>query len=400
MAGRDFFVRHPATVIASVVGVAFVALLGITEHYLATRNEGHLVRVGVDRYVRLRELPPGQSVRYWSERWRKTIELDVDMDGYIVPSKPHAAPDVSVAFLGGSTTECYAVDPEKRFPRHAGRVVERETGLKVNAINSGVSGNTTMHSLNILLNKLVAEKPDIVVMMHNLNDLAFLIRYGAYEGEQGNRTTLVNASVDPASSLVNIRDRERSRLFRHLLRGAKHLTVPHTWDAVQIFLNRMFSPQGEGGAAVDPAQKGKAKGDDSGKYPYDRTAVLDLFDRNLTLFVAIARSAGVVPVLMSQFSRYAEDPLPAVDPNNPTPLPDGEFRSLHANFNERIREVARRLEVPLIDLAAEVPGRPELIYDAVHLTDAGSLLVGEIVGKKLLPLVEGRRPRASGGRSS
>ena len=44
-------------------------------------------------------------------------------------------------------------------------------------------------------------------------------------------------------------------------------------------------------------------------------------------------------------------------------------------FNEAIRDVARREKAPLIDLAALYDTREELMYDAFHVTAKGSLVV-------------------------
>ena len=41
---------------------------------------------------------------------QKPYVLRVDRQGFIMPSKIHDHPDLTIAFLGGSTTECIYVD--------------------------------------------------------------------------------------------------------------------------------------------------------------------------------------------------------------------------------------------------------------------------------------------------
>jgi len=106
---------------------------------------------------------------------RKGYRFRVDKDGFIMPSKIHDNPQLTLVFLGGSPTECSYVDEENRFPYLVGRLVENKTGLRTDSYNAGKGGNTSLHSLDVLLNKVILLKPDVTIMMHNVNDLAVLL---------------------------------------------------------------------------------------------------------------------------------------------------------------------------------------------------------------------------------
>ena len=56
---------------------------------------------------------------------QKPYVLRVDRQGFIMPAKIHDHPDLTIAFLGGSTTECTYVDEDQRFPYLVGRLLER-----------------------------------------------------------------------------------------------------------------------------------------------------------------------------------------------------------------------------------------------------------------------------------
>ena len=76
--------------------------------------------------------------------WYRTDER-----GYILPSRRFEYPDSTLLFLGGSTTECRAVLEELRFHAIASdELLER--GVRVNALNAGLSGGDAHDSLNIL----------------------------------------------------------------------------------------------------------------------------------------------------------------------------------------------------------------------------------------------------------
>jgi hypothetical protein len=146
----------------------------LTEKILARQARDLRNPTGIKRYIKLREfnplyrdvLVPNQEAMQMSDSLaQKEYVLRVDRQGFIMPSKIHDHPDLTLAFLGGSTTECTYVDEDNRFPYLVGRLLERETHLKVNSYNAGRSGNNTLHCLNILLNKVVNLKPDIVVLM-------------------------------------------------------------------------------------------------------------------------------------------------------------------------------------------------------------------------------------------
>ena len=47
-------------------------------------------------------------------------------------------------------------------------LVDLLTGLEINSFNGGRWGNNSLHSINILLNKVIHMSPDVVLMMHNI----------------------------------------------------------------------------------------------------------------------------------------------------------------------------------------------------------------------------------------
>ena len=124
---------------------------------------------------------------------RPTARLRTDARHYILPSRRFESPDATVAFLGGSTTECSALDEAERFHAVVSDLLA-DRGLRVNALNAARSGNTTQDSLNVLLNHVVVDQPDVVMIMHAANDIGVGWRDPAYRTRMGREVDLPLAS--------------------------------------------------------------------------------------------------------------------------------------------------------------------------------------------------------------
>ena len=289
-----------------------------------------------------------------------------------MPSKVHDHPDLTIAFLGGSTTECTYVDEDNRFPYLAGRLLERRPHLKVNSYNAGRSGNNTLHCLNILLNKVVNLKPDIVVLMENINDLAILM----YEKTYWN--------TNPSRSPIQ----ERLPTFKTVgqdLRQTFYLVRDLTFPNLSRELKKM-SPFGR-----------KVKGDEfhgvrGQKITIDQDLLVREFSLNLQTFINICRARGITPVLMTQASRLTDNPDPLIQKmmqelEVSQGITYGEFKGAFDRLNRTIRDVGAKNQVLVIDLAREIPPVKENICDVAHFNDRGSRLVAARIAAGLTPVI-------------
>lgn len=98
------------------------------------------------------------------------VSYETDNQGYIKPSRIYNNPDLKFFFLGGSTTENLYIIPEKRYPYLSTKMIENIFKIKINSFNAARSKNNSIHSLNLLINKILAEKPDFVFINHAVND--------------------------------------------------------------------------------------------------------------------------------------------------------------------------------------------------------------------------------------
>jgi len=381
---QNWFERNPKKTMVWLVLILILAATYGAERLLAYINHTHnLVLFTERRYINLREIlplvdtvdvPPDRAVRDSDGLVQKPYRVRTDAQGFMLPYHHYEKPDKTLVFLGGSTVACIYVEEENRFPFLVGNLLEQKTGKKITSINSGVGGNNSLHSLDILLNKIIPVRPDVVVMMHNINDLVALIYDKTYWSKNPTRAAIVNFSF--YKNLTGL---------KALTTLARDLYIPNLHAATRILSKKIF-----GAKVKDPDDefayiRGK-------KLTVDQAHILDEFKMNLQTFINICRARRITPVLMTQFNRYKTDPDPKVLKaiqgfESDSKIPVRQFMDLYAKFNEAIREVGKASGVLVIDLAALIPQDKQYLYDVVHLNTLGSQLAAQLISERLQPLV-------------
>ncbi|MDO9532446.1 MAG: SGNH/GDSL hydrolase family protein [Deltaproteobacteria bacterium] len=378
---KNWLERNPKKVIGALVLLAIGGLAVATEKLLARKNHGLIHPTGIQRFIKLREfnplyrdvlVPSQEAMRVSDGLVQKPYVLRVDRQGFIMPAKIHDHPDLTIAFLGGSTTECVYVDEDNRFPYLVGRLLERQTHLKVNSYNAGRSGNNTLHCINVLINKVVNLKPDIVVLMENINDLAILMYDKTYWNDHPSRSPLIEK---PPNFKTVGQDLEQTF---HLVRD---LTFPNLSREL-----KQWSPFGRRG------KKDEFHGVRGKKITIDQDMLVREFSLNLQTFINICRAREITPVLMTQASRLTESPDPLIkklmrklEVNQGITYAD--FKGAFDRLNQTIRDVGAKNRVLVIDLAREIPPVKENIADVAHFNDQGSRLVAARIAAGLTPVI-------------
>ena len=373
---QNWFARHPKTTLLAVLAVLVVVLTMLTEKILAWRQPE--LNAGIQRFIRLREyrphfsqyiLPPAAELAMADNLEVRPYLLRIDGDGFIIPSRRHPKPDLSLVFLGGSSTACGYMGEAERFPYLVGRLLEEKTGKKVNSYNSGVGGNNSWHSLNILFNKIIPLKPDVVLLCHNINDLTILLLEGTYWSDNPSRSQIVTVIPSIGGSVKEIRD----LLIPNLTREVTHLS-----RSLKQAFRREKSKEKDEFARVRCQ-----------KIRYDADQLRAAFRRNLELFISTCRLHRLQPVLLTQAHRLKETPDPVIqaslrDLEERQGLAYTEYRRLFLAFNEEIRAAGQANSVLVIDLAAAIPPAKEYLYDVVHFTAQGSRQAAELISNALL----------------
>jgi lysophospholipase L1-like esterase len=121
------------------------------------------------------------------------------------------------------------------------------------------------------------------------------------------------------------------------------------------------------------------------------------YDDRLRLILQLLREEGTVPVLITQptIGGTGQDPTTGKDLSR---LVYGLFwYRLFEAYNDTMRQIAHREDVPLVDLAREMPKDTKYYADPMHFTDTGSALAARIVGVHLLPYLADHFPSFNRG---
>lgn len=368
--------------VVMVFAVLAIATFILNKYYERISHIQELADLKDRRYIRFREwLPnytmyttPHEDVDYYQNLEEREYILRTDSQGFIQPGFIHQQADVSIFFIGGSTTECLYMDEEARFPYLAGRLLEGETGQKINSLNCGRSGNNSIHSNNILYNKLAPYHPDIVVMSHAINDLATLAHYRSYwhpDSYNNSRSATVKLKLKDIHQFEP--QQQPARLLFNI--------APYAYMGISTKLNPPPLPE-----EFEELPYGAALLDSS--YLAD-------FKNNLEIFISICRDIDAQPVLMTQANNFKlgiawveKDSVLTrryTNPNDPEFF--NRFNTMYQLFNQTTREVAREKNVPLIDLDSLIPAGHQYIYDEVHYNSKGSELAARHIYQQLLRII-------------
>jgi lysophospholipase L1-like esterase len=402
-ASKNRFERHPRLTLSVIVVVLIAALVGMLELGLRLAHERlHLTiadKQGQARVLRLREWPPGMVKLFAPPDNRiandpigpvePIYELGIDEAGFIKPSIVHDQPDLEIAFLGGSTTECLYVRPFMRFPYLAGRMLEARSGLKINALNTGKSGNHTMHAVLDYLGKVAARRPRFVVLMGAANDIGILNKEETYWNNDKNISLLqYERTLKGRQPIADFLERLRESTIPYT-----HRLVRHGLDAIK---KRTPSASASRPPERMPAKTLRAKIAITAPDETEvrrREQLRTSFEPALRSFVRLAKAWGSEPVLMTEVRVDAKtEGDGASDFLSPEALRQGNFdrasfTSIHNYANAIVRHVALTEGAILIDLVSARHWTRDDVYDGLHLTETGSRHVAEIIEEALAPRI-------------
>lgn len=366
---KTFFERHGVMVLIFLLAITTMISIIVAEKVIYYKNgkplapEFHYLQwrlhtPQIDRWV----MPGTGHMDLVDGALPGKVRLRTDSSGFIGPTHVNENPDLKLVFLGGSTTECLYLKEDNRFPYRTAQVMQNKYGYKVNAYNGGRSGNASIHSINNLFNVVTGLEPDVVVFMHNVNDIVTLIHSSSY-WSQGSSRELVGK--------LKAQD---------LARYLKNKTVPNLYNETHYFVSKVRYQlnrynQDEFSQTRDVVFNGSVE------------ALNKQFEAKVRIFVNIAKQEGIRPVLMTQANRFVENPdekvLEGIERLRSKGIDYRLWHRIYTSFNEVIKQVAAQENVQLVDLDLLIPKEPKYLYDAVHLSDEGSILVSEIVAKAL-----------------
>ncbi len=276
---------------------------------------------------------------------------------------------VRIAALGGSTTEGMEGPQVDGYPARLESLLRHtEPGLQIEVLNAGHVWWTTKHSMIYYVTQVRRWRPDVVLVLHAVNDLyrscspaAFAL--GEYRDDWSHFYGPAINGARPPSFLRFVLGTSLRRMYLHWY---------SRWRIHEV------------------------------DYPLERYRSLAPFERNLEDLVGLIAADGAVPVLITQPALYRLD----LRPEERALIRFGEefcltetgwltaeypsvasLRVAMDAFNDTIRRVARENGTRLVDLDAEMPRNLEMLADDVHYTDAGVDFVSARVAARIDELV-------------
>lgn len=275
---------------------------------------------------------------------------------------PQAPGTLTLVFLGGSTTENYALQDADTFPELVGRSVARALGRPVRVFNAGQSAAVSGTNLGRLQHQVLDLRPALVVAMDGINDLLGGFHPG-FRKDGRHLPRPPTADARPRSYLLSFLRARRWPWERQLPLRPKSEVALRDYSSF-------------------PARQG--------------------FARNLRSMAAIAEAHGVPLLFLVQPSAYHDPPEPEdarrffmrdtlVAAGLPAPDLQAMFAGMRA-FGDDVRALPQGAGVRVFDLEARVPKTPELFVDECHFTKAGNRRVAEELLEPVLALLRERVP--------
>lgn len=255
--------------------------------------------------------------------------------------------------LGGSTTE-FRDEKKRDWPSLVERKLkERGDDLDVSVYNCGRQWYTTQHTLLNYVANLRQHRPDLVIVMHNVNDLLHNADFshlsaGAFREDYGHFLGPVFRVLTRKSLLIHFPE-----------------MIPRLWYH----------------RAPVPIEATEFPG-------------LAPFERNLRSLIQLGRADATTVVLMTQPGLYREDlsetEIAQLYLYQWDAVGDGKRWSLETarrgfeQYNDRVRALAQEEGIPLIDLEQVIPKTTRYFVDDVHYTSEALDLISDHVAGELL----------------
>jgi hypothetical protein len=313
------------------------------------------------RTIRLKENLPNLNSHFYQKHLDQTVKLRTNEEGYILPGIDYTEPDLKIVFLGGSTTECMAVDENKRFPYQTGKKLEKSLGLEINTYNTGVSGNNLMHSLNILNNKILKLNPDYLVVMHNINDLSILMHSKTYWNDLESRSLVVHNT---------------DQLFNYYVRYPKNWFVRTFFPYTSLVL---FPTMFEGDDPVEN-EFNENNYKDLKLTDSDFGEIENQYKNAVKTLLLTCKAWNIQPIFMLQpscFDNFTDHYKHMEEVN---------LYQYHSKLNQSAREVCSELSIEVIDLDSIMTDNNQLFYDIIHYNEKGCNLISDIISKRITDL--------------
>jgi lysophospholipase L1-like esterase len=267
--------------------------------------------------------------------------------------------------IGGSTTANHHLPVGQRYPTLLEKLLaERYPKREIQVLNAGQNWWTTKNSLINYVSYAETWNPDLVIVMHGINDLGRSFSHPSFSiGEYNDQYTHYYAQASDAAHHTG---------FEHYMARWVFTKLSGAWFSRLRFREVTF-----------PAEWYRSR---------------EPFRRNLERMVHYVRSDGAEVMLVTQPYLYRNS-MPLEEKNLlfrnsefiqgtdsfRTDIASIESLTLAMNvFNATTRDVAEAKGVLLVDAASSIPKDLRYFVDEVHYTPLGARRVAELIADSIV----------------
>lgn len=285
---------------------------------------------------------------------------------------------LSIITVGGSTTECMFITEGKTWTDLLQTNLSSDfPNIWIN--NAGIDGHSTFGHVELIKQYIGRLKPNYVLFLVGINDLAI--------GK--NHEQDLEQIVKEEHSINNIKDKliSKSRILLYI-QYLKSQKGTHDFTALS---DSVLSNQD----ILNTKTPYKTISNED--ILYFQELLLE-YKKRLETLISLTKSYSIQPILITQPAAYGFgiDEITGVDlekiivadfTENQISRKGSDKWKLLELYNQTTKEVANEFNIPLIDLAKDMPKNTLYYYDYIHFTESGTQKVSEILAKKLTEIL-------------
>ncbi len=297
---------------------------------------------------------------------------------------------LTILAVGGSTTECYYLSDGHDWPAVLGMKLKKSF-KRVWINNAGIDGHTTFGHLSLVNDYLSFIKPKVVLFFVGLNDM-----YAKGVSNYYDRFFIDRVEGDKSSGKQERKSFSVLTFCERAYNGGVISYMAEYSDLVNLALTigRALKAVkgGVGHAQIYVEKMSHCEIDEN-----TRNSVLNEYRENyikkyeerLTRLVELTKMLGIKPVLITQTALWGNCMDDVTGINLGTicagDINTGVLWDMLEIYNSATRRIGIKKEVPVIDLAGEMPHSSAYFYDWYHFTNEGAEKAAEIISDKLNP---------------
>lgn len=362
-----------------LVLISIVVSLGILEVVLRIHNPLGF-RIKGDKII----LPINKKEVIYHKQSSKLDEVVMHKNNSLGFKGDEPPPDfdnwLTILAVGGSTTECLEIAPDKSWPHFLGAKLRTDCRqLWMN--NAGLCGHSTFGHYILIKDYISKLKPKIIIFLVGINEIGisdareFDTRLKGINFRSLDRVLAATANYsEVCAALLN------------LVRYFFPKSVVATGQRDMGDLDFAALPT----MALSASERAAIKKTHADNY-------LPPFAARLENLIKISRDNNIEPILLTQPVLYGDviDDVTGIDlgkivvANGMNGLIGWDVLEL---YNETTRKVGQKGNVLVIDAAREMPKTTRYYYDLMHFSNQGNEKMADIIDSHLRPYLAGKYP--------